>query len=66
MNDTSNIRQDNVKQTNDKEELLKRCKVLDIQGNKCGTLYVNDDSTRNAINHLLTDNKLSKDGKTNN
>lgn len=57
---------EDVEQTNDKGELLKRCKVLDIQGNKCGTLYVNDGSTGNAINHLLTDHELSKDGKTNN
>ncbi|CAG8631756.1 4064_t:CDS:2 [Funneliformis caledonium] len=66
MSSTNNIRQDDVKQTNDKGEPLKRCKVLDTQGNKCETLYVNDSSTGNAINHLLTDHEISKNGKINN
>jgi hypothetical protein len=51
--------------TGDKGEPLKRCKVLDANGNKCGTCYINDGSTGNAINHLLTDHEIVKEGKKN-
>jgi len=53
-------------QTGDRGELLKRCKVLDVNGKKCGTLYINDGSTGNAINHLLTDHEIVKEGEINN
>jgi hypothetical protein len=53
-------------QTSDKGESLKRCKIIDANGNKCGTFYINDGSTGNAINRLLSDHEISKDGKTNN
>ena len=56
---------DITEQTNDKGEQLKRCKVLDNDGNKCGALYINDGSTGNAINHLLADHEITKDGKIN-
>ena len=46
-------------QTSDKGEPLKRCKLTDTKGNKCGTLYINDSSTGNAINKY----KISKEGK---
>lgn len=52
--------------TSDKGEPLKRCKVIDLNGNKCGTLYINDGSTGNAINHLLNDHDIAKEGKINN
>ena len=54
---------DITEQTNDKGEQFKRCKVLDNDGNKCGALYINDGSTGNAINHLLADHEITKDGK---
>ena len=50
-------------QTSDKGEPLKRCKLTDTKGNKCGTLYINDGSTGNAINHLLNEHEISKEGK---
>src|SRR6266487_4220624 len=50
-------------QTSDKGEPLKRCKIIDANENKCGTIYVNDGSTGNAINHLLNDHEISKEGK---
>jgi len=53
-------------QTNDKEEQLKRCKVLDSEGRKCETVYANDGSTGNAINHLLSEYEITKEGKINN
>ena len=56
---------DTEEQTGDKGESLKRCKVLDANGKKCGTLYINDGSTGNAINHLLTDHEISKNGEIN-
>ncbi|CAB4493300.1 unnamed protein product [Rhizophagus irregularis] len=49
----------------DNGEPLKRCKVLDANGKKCGTLYVNDGSTGNAIIHLLNDHEITKEGKMN-
>src|SRR5438477_8895836 len=53
-------------QTNDKGEQLKRCKVLDSEGIKCGAVYANDGSTGNAINHLLSKHEMTKEGKINN
>jgi hypothetical protein len=53
-------------QTNDKGEQLKRCKVLDSDDRKCGAVYINDDSTGNAINHLLSKHEITKEGKINN
>ncbi|CAI2187390.1 18621_t:CDS:2, partial [Funneliformis geosporum] len=47
----------------EKEESLKRCKVLNANGNKCGTYYINDSSTGNAINHLLNDYEITKRAK---
>ncbi|PKC50641.1 hypothetical protein RhiirA1_485728 [Rhizophagus irregularis] len=38
--------------TSNKGKPLKRCKVIDLNGNKCGTLYINDGSTGNAINKV--------------
>ncbi|CAB5386644.1 unnamed protein product [Rhizophagus irregularis] len=52
-------------QTGDKGESLKRCKFLDANGKICGALYINDSLTGNAINHLLTDHEISKDGEIN-
>jgi hypothetical protein len=52
-------------QTSDKGESLKRCKVLDNDGNKCGAIHVNDGSTGNAINHLLSEHDITKEGKIN-
>jgi hypothetical protein len=52
-------------QTNDKGEQLKRCKILDANGRKCGALYVNDGSTGNAINHLLSEHEIVKEGEMN-
>ncbi|GBC30569.2 zinc finger BED domain-containing protein 4-like [Rhizophagus irregularis DAOM 181602=DAOM 197198] len=56
---------DTEEQTGDKGELLKRCKFLDANGKICGALYINDGSTGNTINHLLTDHEISKDGEIN-
>ena len=56
---------DTEEQTGDKGEPLKRCKVLDSKGNKCGTLYINDGSTGNSIIHLLNDHEITKEGKLN-
>ncbi|CAB5385961.1 unnamed protein product [Rhizophagus irregularis] len=53
-------------QTGDKGEPLKRCRIIDANGNKCGTLYINDRSTGNAINHLLSEHEISKEGKRDN
>jgi hypothetical protein len=53
-------------QTSDKGEPLKRCKVIDKDGNKCGAVHVNDGSTGNAIHHLLSEHEITKDGKVNN
>ena len=53
-------------QTNNKGEQLKRCKVLDAEGEKCGAVYANDGSTGNAINHLLSEHEITKEGKINN
>ena len=53
-------------QTNNKGEQLKRCKVLDAEGEKCGVVYANDGSTENAINHLLSEHEITKEGKINN
>lgn len=53
-------------QTNSRGEQLKRCKVLDAEGEKCGTVYANDGSTGNAINHLLSEHEITKEGKINN
>ena len=50
-------------QASDKGESLKRCKLTDTKGNKCETLYINDGSTGNAINHLLNEHEISKEGK---
>ncbi|CAB5388755.1 unnamed protein product [Rhizophagus irregularis] len=50
----------------DKGEPLKRCRIIDANGNKCGTLYINDGSTGNAINHLLSEHEISKEGKRDN
>ncbi|CAI2185938.1 6441_t:CDS:2, partial [Funneliformis geosporum] len=44
---------------------LKRCKVLDANGNKCRTYYVNDGSTENAINLLLNNYEITNDSKKN-
>ncbi|GBC33124.2 zinc finger BED domain-containing protein 4-like [Rhizophagus irregularis DAOM 181602=DAOM 197198] len=52
-------------QASDKGEVLKRCKLTDAKGNKCGTLYINDGSTGNAINHLLNEHEILKEGKIN-
>jgi hypothetical protein len=57
---------DITEQTNDKGEELKRCKVLDSEDRKCGVVYVNDGSTGNAINHLLSEHEITKEGKINN
>ncbi|CAI2200143.1 16827_t:CDS:1, partial [Funneliformis geosporum] len=46
-----------------KRESLKRCKVLDANGNKCETYYVNDGSTENAINQLLNDHEITNESK---
>ena len=51
------------KQTSDKGKLFKRCKFTNTKGNKCETLYINDGLTGNAINHLLNEHKISKEGK---
>ena len=56
---------DTEEQTGDKGEPLKRCKILDANGKKCGALYINDGSTGNAINHLLTEHELTNDGEIN-
>ena len=47
-------------QISDKRESLKRYKVLDANGKKCETLYINDSLTGNTINHLLTDHEMVK------
>lgn len=53
-------------QTSDKGEPLKRCKILDADGKKCGAVHVNDGSTGNAINHLLSEHDITKeDGSKN-
>lgn len=52
--------------TNNKGEPLKRCKVLDAEEKKCGVVYINDGSTGNAINHLLSVHDITEDGKINN
>jgi hypothetical protein len=57
---------DNNEQTSDKGELLKRCKILDADGNKCGAVHVNDGSTGNAINHLLSEHDITKDDRMKN
>ncbi|GET65086.1 hypothetical protein GLOIN_2v1693846 [Rhizophagus irregularis DAOM 181602=DAOM 197198] len=44
----------------DKGESLKKCKFLNANEKICGILYINDGSTENAINYLLTDHKISK------
>ncbi|CAB5372706.1 unnamed protein product [Rhizophagus irregularis] len=48
-------------QASDKGEVLKRCKLTDAKGNKCRTLYINDGSTGNAINHLLNEHEILKE-----
>ncbi|CAI2188300.1 3819_t:CDS:2, partial [Funneliformis geosporum] len=53
-------------QTGDKGEPLKRCKVIDANGNKCGTIYINNGSTGNAINHLLSEYEMTKEGRKDN
>ena len=50
----------------DKGEPLKRCKLTDAKGNICGVVYINDGSTGNAINHLLHEHDISKEGKIDN
>jgi hypothetical protein len=52
--------------TGDNGEPLKRCKVIDNNGNKCGAIHVNDGSTGNAINHLLSEHEITREGKINN
>lgn len=52
-------------QASDKGEVLKMCKLTDAKGNKCRTLYINDGSTGNAINHLLNEHEILKEGKIN-
>jgi hypothetical protein len=52
-------------QTSDKGEPLKRCKVLDTEGKMCGAVHVNDGSTGNAINHLLSEHDITREGKRN-
>ncbi len=47
----------------DKGEPLKRCKLTDAKGNICGVVYINDGSTGNAINHLLHEHDISREGK---
>ena len=53
---------DTKERTGDKGEPLKRCKVLDANGKRCGTF---DGSTGNAINHLLNDHEITNEGKIN-
>ncbi|GET67422.1 zinc finger BED domain-containing protein 4-like [Rhizophagus irregularis DAOM 181602=DAOM 197198] len=48
-------------QASDKGEVLKMCKLTDAKGNKCRTLYINDGSTGNAINHLLNEHEILKE-----
>ena len=48
---------------NDKGEPLKRCKLTDAKGNICRVIYINDGSIGNAINHLLHEHDISKEGK---
>ena len=48
-----------------KGESLKRYKILDANGNKCETFYINDSSTGNSIIHLLNDHEITKEGKLN-
>ena len=50
-------------QASDKGEPLKRCKLTDAKGNICGVVYINDGSTGNAINHLLHEHDISREGK---
>lgn len=52
-------------QTSDKGEPLKRCKVIDSDGKICGSVHVNNGSTGNAINHLLSEHEITKEGKIN-
>ena len=52
-------------QTNDKGEPLKRCKVLDTEGKMYEAVHVNDGSTGNAINHLLSEHDITREGKRN-
>ncbi|GBC46886.2 zinc finger BED domain-containing protein 4-like [Rhizophagus irregularis DAOM 181602=DAOM 197198] len=54
------------KQTSDKGEPLKRCKILSADGKKCGAIHVNDGSTGNAINHLSSEHDITKDDKMKN
>ena len=44
---------------------LKRCKILDANGKKYEAIHVNDGSTGNTINHLLSEHDITKKGKTN-
>ena len=48
-----------------KGESLKRYKILDANGNKCETFYINDSSTGNTINHLLNDYEITNESKIN-
>ena len=52
-------------QTSNKGELLKRCKILDTEGKMCEAVHVNDGSTGNAINHLLSEHDITREGKRN-
>src|ERR1700761_7753096 len=53
-------------QTSDKGEPLKRCKILNADGKKCGAIYINDGSTSNAINHLSSEHDITKDDRMKN
>ena len=50
-------------QTSNKGELLKRCKILDTEGKMCEAVH--DSSTGNAINHLLSEYDIIREGKRN-
>ena len=52
-------------QTSDKRKLLKQCKVLDTEEKMCGAVHVNNSSTGNAINHLLSEHDITREGKRN-
>ncbi|CAI2174689.1 18403_t:CDS:2 [Funneliformis geosporum] len=48
---------------NKKIKVGQKKRILDANGNKCRTYYVNDGSTGNAINHLLNDHEITNEGK---
>ncbi|PKB97393.1 hypothetical protein RhiirA5_433236 [Rhizophagus irregularis] len=55
MSQSKKVRNISNKQISDKEKSLKRCKILSVDRKKCEAIHINNSSTSNAINHLLSE-----------